>query len=290
VTTAAFILVLGSASMHAVWNLLLKTSDSKVTFFWSFQAVQFVVFLVPGIVGAVVTGLAWQGVLFGVVSAVIHGCYGLGLSRSYEIGDLSSAYPAARGMGVALIPVIGVSILDESVSRLAATGIGFVIAGIFVVQTDLHTMRGLIEPFRQLVRPSARIALLTGLFIATYSTWDAAALDHLNPFVLLMFTACGYLTMLAPMALANRGQRLRDEWRKNGVAIISAGLLSPAAYVMVLFALTQSPVSYIGPAREVGIVLGAILGVFFLREGFGLSRIGGSVLVVAGVVLLGVAP
>ncbi len=289
-TTAAFLLVLGSALMHATWNLLLKLSPDKTTFVWAFSAVQFVVFLIPAIVAAILTGVPWQGVMFGLVSAVIHGCYGWGLSRSYELGDLSSAYPAARGMGVALIPIIGVAILDETVSNMAAAGIGFVIAGIFIVQTDLHTARDLLEPLRQLLRPSNRIALLTGALIATYSTWDKVALDHLNPFVLMQFTSLGYLLILAPMALANRGKRLRGEWSQNRVAIISAGLLSPAAYILVLFALTTSQVSYIGPSREVGIVLGAVLGVFFLREGFGISRIGGSLLVLIGVLTLGLAP
>lgn len=289
-TTVAFVLVLLSAAMHATWNLLLKLSSHKPTFFWAFEAVQFSVFLIPATVAAIVTGVAWQGVLFGVVSATIHSCYGWGLSRSYELGDLSSGYPAARGMGVALIPVIGVALLNESVSRMAAAGIGCVIAGIFVVQADLHRARDLIEPFRQLLRPSSAVALLTGIFIATYSTWDKAALDHLNPFVLIQFTSCGYLLVLGPMALAQGGRRLREEWSRNGVAIICAGLLSPAAYVLVLFALTTSQVSYIGPTREVGIVLGSILGVFFLREGFGISRIGGSLFVLTGVVLLGIAP
>ena len=276
--------------MHATWNLLLKLSPDKTTFVWAFSAVQFVVFLIPAIVAAILTGVPWQGVMFGLVSAVIHGCYGWGLSRSYELGDLSSAYPVARGMGVALIPIIGVAILDETVSKLAAAGIGFVIAGIFVVQTNLHTARDLLEPVRQLVRPSNRIALLTGGLIATYSTWDKTALDHLNPLVLTQFTSLGYLLILAPMALANRGRRLRTEWINNGKAVISAGLLSPAAYILVLFALTTSQVSYIGPSREVGIVLGAVLGVFFLKEGFGVSRIGGSLLVLSGVIMLGLAP
>ena len=289
-TTAAFVLVIGSAFMHATWNLLLKLSPDKTTFVWAFSAVQFVVFFIPAIIVASVTGVPWQGVMFGLVSAVIHGCYGWGLSRSYELGDLSSAYPAARGVGVMLIPIFGVLILNESISAMAAAGIGLVIAGIFVVQTDLHTARGLLEPVRQLIRPSSRIALFTGVLIATYSVWDKASLDHLNPIVLLQFTSCGYLLILAPMALANRGKRLRHEWSDNRVAIISAGILSPAAYLLVLFALTTSQVSYIGPSREVGIVLGAMLGVFFLKEGFGVSRIGGSVLVVSGVVLLGLAP
>jgi uncharacterized membrane protein len=49
-------------------------------------------------------------------------------------------------------------------------------------------------------------------------------------------------------------------------------------------------VSYVAPAREVGIVLGALLGVVLLHEGYGRARIAGALLIVAGVLTLGLAP
>ena len=72
--------------------------------------------------------------------------------------------------------------------------------------------------------------------------------------------------------------------------MIAAGILAPVAYIMVLVALTTSQVSYVAPVREVGIVLGALMGVVFLGEGYGRFRLAGSVLIVAGVIVLGLAP
>ncbi len=69
-----------------------------------------------------------------------------------------------------------------------------------------------------------------------------------------------------------------------------AGVLAPLGYVLVLVALTTSRISYIAPAREVGIVLGAVLGVLVLGEGYGAWRILGSILILAGVLTLGLAP
>ena len=289
-TTAALFLVLSSALFHATWNLLLKRSEHKAVFFWSFTAVSFVVFLVPAIVFVVIDGLTWTGVLFGLGSAAIHGCYGLALSRTYELGDLSSAYPVARGMGVTLIPIAGVAILGEDVSVAAGAGIGLVIVGIYAVQVQPRSLGDLLQPARALALPSSRVALLTGGIIATYSLWDKAALDHISPVILNQFNMIGYLFMLLPLAMHGQSQRLRAEWRAHGKGIVAAGVLAPLAYVLVLVALTTSQVSYIGPAREVGIVLGAVLGVVFLKEGFGASRISGSLLVVAGVLTLGLAP
>ena len=296
-TTAALFLVLSSALFHATWNLLLKRSGHKAVFFWSFTAVSFVAFLVPAIVFVAIDGLTWTGVLFGLGSAAIHGCYGLALSRTYELGDLSSAYPVARGMGVTLIPIAGVAILGEDVSVAAGAGIGLVIAGIYAVQVQPRSLGDLLQPARALALPSSRVALLTGGIIATYSLWDKAALDHISPVILNQFNMIGYLIILLPLAMHDQFQRLRPsleglraEWQAHGKAIVAAGVLAPLAYVMVLVALTTSQVSYIGPAREVGIVLGAVLGVAFLKEGFGASRISGSLLVVAGVLTLGLAP
>ena len=289
-TTAALFLVLSSALFHATWNLLLKRSGHKAVFFWSFTAVSFIVFLVPAIVFVAIDGLTWTGALFGLGSAAIHGWYGLALSRTYELGDLSSAYPVARGMGVTLIPIAGVAILGEDVSVAAGAGIGLVIAGIYAVQVQPRSLADLLQPARALALPSSRVALLTGGIIATYSLWDKAALDHISPVILNQFNMIGYLIILLPLAMHGQFQRLRAEWQVHGKGIVAAGVLAPLAYVLVLIALTTSQVSYIGPAREVGIVLGAVLGVAFLREGFGASRISGSLLVVAGVLTLGLAP
>jgi uncharacterized membrane protein len=67
-------------------------------------------------------------------------------------------------------------------------------------------------------------------------------------------------------------------------------VLIQLAYLLVLAALETSRVSYIAPSREVGIVFGAALGVLFLGEGLGLWRIWASLAIVAGVVVLAVAP
>ena len=290
-TTAALFLVLSSALFHATWNLLLKRSEHKAVFFWSFTAVSAVVFLIPAVIVVSLEGLTVKGAMFGLVSATIHGCYGLALSKSYELGDLSSAYPIARGMGVALIPLAGVTILGEDVSVAAGVGIGLVIAGIYAVQVQPRSLGDLLRPARALALPSSRVALLTGGIIATYSLWDKVALDHISPVLLNQFNMIGYLIILLPLAMRGPSlEWLRTEWRAHGKGIVAAGVLAPLAYVLVLVALTTSQVSYIGPAREVGIVLGAVLGVAFLREGFGASRISGSLLVVAGVLTLGLAP
>ena len=77
---------------------------------------------------------------------------------------------------------------------------------------------------------------------------------------------------------------------KNAWPIVAAGLLVFLAYGLVLTAFTLSQVSYVAPAREVGIVVGVFMGVFFLKEGFGRGRLLGSSFIVLGLALIASSP
>jgi drug/metabolite transporter (DMT)-like permease len=289
-TSAAFALVLGSALCHASWNFLLKRSGHKIAFLWSFGAIAFAIFLFPALIYAAADGLGRDWLLFGIGTAVLHGLYGLALTRGYQVGDLSSVYPIARGMGPALVPLAAVLILDESVSVVAGFAIALVVFGIYILNIESFSPNDLMQPVRSLNRPAGRIALLTGALIATYTLWDKAALDHLPPVTLNQFAMGGHVLVLFPVVLLDRVRPLAAEWEERRWSILLAGVLAPLAYVLVLAALTSSRVSYIAPAREVGIVVGALLGLLFLGEGYGRWRLSGSLLIVAGALTLGLAP
>lgn len=289
-TTLAFALVIASAVFHATWNFLLKRSNDKRAFLWSLAAVSFAAFLLPATVSAYIDGIGARAVMVGAVTALLHGVYGLALSRGYQVGDLSAVYPISRGMGPALIPLAAVLLLDERASVAAAFGIALVVAGIYAISIQARSLRDLTQPLRALHLPAIRIAFLTGALIAAYSLWDKTALDHLSPVTLNQFGLTGWLLALAPSAMRSSAAHVRSEWRERRRSIIAAGLLAPTGYVLVLAALTTSRISYIAPAREMGIVLSAILGVLFLGEGYGTWRILGSLLILGGVITLGLAP
>ena len=289
-TTVAFGLVIASAIFHATWNFLLKRSDHKSAFLWSLGTVSFAAFLIPAAVFAYIDGIGARGLMFGAVTALLHGVYGLTLCRGYQLGDLSAVYPISRGMGPALIPLAAVLLLDERASVAAGIGIAVVVAGIYVINIEGRSLRDLTQPLRALNRPAIRVAFLTGALIASYSLWDKTALDHLSPVTLNQFGLAGWLLVLAPLALRSRAAPVRSEWRERGRSILVAGILAPLGYVLVLTALTTSRISYIAPAREMGIVLTAVLGVVFLGEGYGAWRILGALLILGGVLTLGLAP
>lgn len=289
-TTGAFLLVLLSAVFHASWNFLTKQSQDNAAFLWCAILVSFALYLPAALFFALRDDLEPLAILFGAGAALLHGAYGLALVRGYTVGDLSAVYPVARGTGPALVAVFAVLLLGERVSPMAAGGIALVVLGIYAISYGDVGLGGLLRPQHLLRRKETRWAFLMGLFIAGYSLWDKAALDHLPPVTLNQAAMVGHIAFLAPLALRDGGTHVRREWAQNRRSVLAAAVLLPLGFILVLTALTVSRVSYVAPAREVGIVLGAALGVAFLHEPHGLARIPGAALIASGVILLAVAP
>jgi len=95
---------------------------------------------------------------------------------------------------------------------------------------------------------------------------------------------------LAPYILTSKGlEAVKTEWKTNFWHITAAGLLTFIAYGLVLTAFSLSRVSYVAPAREVGIVIGVLMGIILLKEPFGKGRLFGSILIVSGLALISVS-
>jgi drug/metabolite transporter (DMT)-like permease len=128
-------------------------------------------------------------------------------------------------------------------------------------------------------------ALCTGAFIACYTIWDKYAVSTLRtpPMLQGCATFPVMLVVFGPLALRDTG-RLGRLWRDYRRQIIGAAILAPLAYVLVLTALSFSPVSSIAPAREVSILFGVLLGRRLLGEGGMARRLAAAAAIVVGIV------
>jgi len=90
------------------------------------------------------------------------------------------------------------------------------------------------------------------------------------------------------VALA-RPEARRREWRLNRATIVAAAWMSPTAYLLVLFAFQLSKTGYVVAAREMSIVLSAIIGAAWMKEGAGAHRLAGAAVVLAGVACVALA-
>jgi drug/metabolite transporter (DMT)-like permease len=282
----ALALVLLAAVAHATWNLLARRADEKLAFLWCSTLVSSALFLPLGVwlllTGPPIPPAGWVVV---ALSAALEALYYWTLAQAYRYGDLSLVYPIARGTAPILVPLLAAIFLGERLSGPAIGGIALVVIGTVVI----HAPR-LAWPTPGAVAGLAgqlgtRYALLTGLVIAAYSALDKYGVTLVTPVLYGYLLFAGLTGGLLPLASRQRGA-VRAEWKLRRGSIVVVGLLAPAGYGLVLLALSLAPVSYVAAAREVSVVLAALLGTLVLHERYGRQRLLGSTAIAAGLALL----
>jgi len=283
----ALSLVLVAAVVHAAWNLAAKRISSGGTqFVWLYYTVGAVLML-PITIVLIVAGPdrpQWSWLLAAVVTAGLHIAYGIVLQRGYRVGDLSVVYPVARGTGPLLSVLAAVLVLGERPGPLGLLGAFLVVAGVLVISTG----RKADDP--RAVKAGIVYGLLTGAVIAGYTLWDAHSVTGLGvpPVVYFGLGSVLQSVLLVPGALADRGEVTRI-WREQRREVFLVAILSPIAYILVLFALTMAPVSLVAPARELSIVLGGLAAWLVLGERDAVRRLAGSVIVLSGIAAIAAA-
>ena len=282
-TATALLLVLGAAVLHAGWNALTKRAGDPVVFLWWVGLLGSALYAPVALVILFRDGFTVAAIPFVLGTIVLHALYFFTLGRAYTTGDFSLVYPIARGLGVALVPIAALALWDERLSPLGTLGVILVASGIFF----LHWRPGAWTRAVFLASGTGW-ALVTGVLIASYSLLDKAGVARLHPIAYIWLMEMGSCALLMPVALA-RGELMRREWRVNRGTIAAAALMSPTGYLLVLFAFQLGKTGYVVAARETSIVLSAIIGGVWLKEGGLGRRLAGAAVVLAGVACVAMA-
>ena len=283
----ALLLVLTAAVLHAVWNLFAKRAQGGLPFVY-FVALINTVLYVPVVAVYFIwwhPSLSWAALAWIAGSGLLKTCYGLFLQRGYRAGDFSLIYPLARGTGPLLSTLAAILLLGERPSLIAIAGGLVIIAGILIL-TDATTI---FHKDRAHLRIAMRYGVASGMFIAAYTIWDRHGVAGLAipPVLYDAGTTLTTIVLLTPFAL-RRQPELARHWREHKVHATSVAAFSSLAYILVLTALAFTPVSYIAPAREVSIVIGAFLGARVLKEAQGARRIWAAAAMAVGILALAV--
>ena len=282
-TAFALALILAAAFVHASWNYFLKRSGGGTVFVWLFATLSALIYA-P--LAALV--IWWQQPEFGWVhfglmfaSAALHTAYYLLLDRGYRSGDLSVVYPLARGTGPLITILCAVLLLQERPTPVAVTGALLIGGGAVALTGDPRKLRqsGNLH--------AVGFALLTGCMIASYTLVDkiAVAAWLIPPLVQDWAANLGRVLLMTPLALRLRAD-IRPTWQRAKKEIIAVALLCPLSYILVLTAMVFTPVSYVAPAREVSILVAALMGTQLLAEGDVTRRLAASAAMVAGIICL----
>ncbi len=298
----AIALVLVAATLHAAWNVLLKTSGDTLGTALRLQAFGSAVLVPIGAVGWFVSGqpaIDPGGLALAVISGVLEAAYFICLSAAYARGDLSLVYPLARGSAPLVAVVVGVGLLGERLAPGAALGVACLLGGILLVSRPWRVIRSAGREHRGAIG----FALATGGTIAAYSAVDRLGVRDMPPWLYGAFLAVFATTFLwtavwfgrrqgwlAPAVARAEGRPRRRMVGRDGLA----GVLSLTAYLLILFAYSIAPLATVAPLRESGIVLAAVWGALRMGETAGgreaLVRIVAAGLIVAGAVLLALSP
>jgi drug/metabolite transporter (DMT)-like permease len=289
-----------AAVAHASWNLFSKQASvaGAARFVWLMSATGVVLYAPLVAVTVIIsppqlTARSW---LFLIGTGILQVGYFLFLQRAYRAGDLSAVYPIGRGTGALLAAIAGIVLLGERPGPVTLAGIALLISGVIVL--GMPGRPGLGTPSRAdgpggpgpAISPAAiGFALVTGMFIATYTIWDKIAVTTVGipPLLQGYASVLGMAIMLTPVALADRA-RLGQVWHSHRRQAVGAGLLSPLAYILVLVAMTFTSVAAVAPAREVSVLFGVLLGRRLLGEGGLARRLAGAAAIVCGIVAVAI--
>lgn len=277
-------LIIFSALMHALWNMLVKQSRDKTVFIWwmfvcAFGLLNLYLFL-PG---NPFPALSPQYLLLTASAAACFVLYHWFTGRAYLKGDLSLTYPLAQ-TSMLYVPLWGVLLLGEKITTAGFVGILLIVLGAYSVQLRRIHLGDLLRPLRNLGDSSVQAALLAGLIYSFGAILDKQGVSHYSVY---HFTYTLVLFMLGYMSLNLLRPRYRGrvlaEWRNSRRMVLWSGPVMLSSFLSFRYGLQLSPVSYAVPLRQVSLLIGVVIGVLFLKESCGRVRFASAGLILAGV-------
>jgi uncharacterized membrane protein len=98
-------------------------------------------------------------------------------------------------------------------------------------------------------------------------------------------TNLGRVVLMTPLAVRQRAE-IGRVWRRSRLEIVAVAILCPLSYILVLTAMVFTPVSYVAPAREISILIAAVLGAQLLAEVDARRRLVAAAAMVGGIICL----
>lgn len=292
---AALTLVLVSVCMHAGWNVLGKRNAPSLGAFA----------LAYGAGGAVLIPLLWLGPPLGMLTNAFWGWLALsglcqmlymgGLAWAYARGEVSVLYPIARALPVVLVPLVSIALLGNRVLDIwDGVGMVLVVVGALCLPLSHPEARRL----STYLTPAMGFALLAAVGTVGYSLIDKQALSVMQAVghsgltagaVFMVLQALMTLTWAIPLvALLPVERRRLPALRQQGLTmLLVTGLMMTCTYGLVLMALAiTDEVSYIVALRQLSIPVGVLMGVLWLKEPASRAKAVGTLVMLAGLVLV----
>ena len=279
-------IVLLSAFLHALRDFLTKLGKNKLHFIWLYRIVGVVLFSPIFIYCVLRYPINSRGLLFAVLSGIIHCVYYIVLAETLTTGDISVVYPITRCTPIFLL---GWSyfIAHEKMTFWGVLGILLVIVGTLFIQLDLKNLKKTFISVFQFKSYPVRMAWIVTVITALYSIVDDKGVAHINAFAYLYIIY--FLSALFHAFFIfkkSKGEEVFSEWHANKFKIFLAGIVSWCGYLLILFAFNMERITYVVALRQVSVVFGVFLGISYLKERNKLIRISSALIIYGGICLI----
>ncbi len=266
---SALVLALGSAALHAAWNLLVARARDV-------QAATAAMFLLSVALAAPFAVVWWSAEPavwpYALASTLLEVLYVVALAYAYRTTDLSFVYPLTRGLAPVITLGVAVAFLGHAVSATEGAGVLVIAAGVVLVGGPGG-------------HGSARAILAVATIattIAAYTLVDRAGIQHAGALTYFVLVLAGPCLVYPPLVGATA---IRAELRPATFAAAAANI---GSFSLGLLALRNGPAAPVLAVRSSSIVIATLLAGRLLAEHVVPLRLAGSVLVFVGVALLAV--
>ena len=285
-SSGAFTIILFSALMHALWNLLVKRSRDKTVFIWWMFAGSGCLMVLALLLVDPFPPLSLRVVGLAAVGALCFMLYHLFTGRAYRQGDLSMIYPLAQ-TAMFWVPIWGVLLLAEKVSAIGVVGIGLILFGAYSIQLRALAWNEVVRPFRNLRDPAVLSALAAGFIYSIGAVIDKTGVTLYPPFHFTFLLVAFMILFMTLNVLRPRYRgRIAAEFRHNRTLVLLAGPVIMTSFLSFRYGLKLAPMSYAVPVRQVSLLIGVVIGVLFLGESCGRIRFIATLLILCGAVMI----
>lgn len=274
-TQFAIFLALMAAFMHAGWNAMVKGGADKAIMLGTVMFGHLLIGLVMIMFYNLPLTAAWP---YLAGSTIVHCFYCYFLFLAYRLGDLSQVYPIARGLAPVLVALGGYYFASEYLHPMGWAAVLLVSFGIFLL--SFSTEKGRRD------KKAIAAAIATGISIASYSILDGLGARKSGD----TLGYIGYLFVFEGLIAFGffyyRRKILTQVTAKTYLIGLVGGVVSAAAYGLVIYAKTLAPLGVVSTVREVSVIIASLIGVLIFKERPWKLRIAAAFVVLLGVFLL----
>jgi drug/metabolite transporter (DMT)-like permease len=272
-----FAVVISAALLHAAWNAIVKSAGDKfmTTIMVTTAAAGLSAVLLPCL--AAPAPASWP---FAAASSLLQIIYFLLLALTYQVADMSQAYPLMRGTAPLIVAFVSVFRMGDALSPLAWIGVFAICLGVF----------GISWGGKQKDRKGVYLALLNALVIAGYTLIDGIGVRRSGApaaYTLWVFLLTGL--PLSLWAVTSRRAIFVAYVRRHWQLGVAGGIGTTASYGLALWAMTVAPIAVVAALRETSILFATVIAALVLKEHIAPRRVVSACIIACGAAILRLA-